>query len=273
MLLNDETFEEKFSLVLTRTNVLLFGGITAFTLVFLTAVAIIYTPLKYFIPGFGDYNYKGEIIRLQSQADSLKEKLDAREVWLENLMRLAEDSIDTSRPKPNTGNSDIDKSKIDITKTNAADKDLRKEMEEEENFSLSVGAQQGSQAVDEIKQLHLIAPVQGYITDEFGSSKEHFGVDIAVKAGEPLKATFDGKVVSATFSVNDGYVITLQHKNNLLSVYKHNSKLLKKPGDEVKAGEVIGFTGNTGETSTGPHVHFELWHEGRALNPRDYILF
>ncbi|MCS6933526.1 MAG: M23 family metallopeptidase [Chitinophagales bacterium] len=273
VLLNDETFEEKFSLILTRTNALLFAGILAFTLIFLTAVAIIYTPLKYFIPGFGDYNYRSEIIRLQSEADSLESHLEARELWLNNLLMVLSDSIKparhTSKPPP----AEIDISKIDLLETNAADKDLRKEIEAEESFSLSIVPPLGNPAVEEIKLMHLLPPVQGYITEEFNSSREHLGIDIAVKQGEPVKATCDGSVVNATYSVTEGYVIALQHKNNLLSVYKHNARLLKKTGDAVKAGDVIGFAGNTGETSTGPHLHFELWHEGRALNPRDYILF
>ena len=116
-------------------------------------------------------------------------------------------------------------------------------------------------------------PVECYVTDEYDKQKEHYGIDIAAKQDAPVKAVLDGKVISATYTLETGYVIEVQHANNLVSMYKHNSKLLKKPGNLVKAGDVIAFVGSTGELSTGPHLHFELWHEGRSLNPKDYIVF
>ncbi|MFN8300391.1 MAG: M23 family metallopeptidase [Chitinophagales bacterium] len=272
VILNDETFEEKFSLVLTRTNVWVFFSIVAFSLVFLTAAAIVYTPLKYFIPGFGDYNYRGDILKLQVKTDSLANELQARQLWLENLMNVAEGNIDSVRP-PKQAPGNIDKSKIDLHQVADAEKELRKTVEEEENFSLSMEARKNNEAVGEVKQMHLIAPVTGYVTDKYDVAKEHFGIDIASKADEPVKAVFDGRVVSATYTLETGYVIAVQHTGNLVSLYKHNSRITKKAGDSVKGGDVIGFVGNTGENSTGPHLHFELWHDGHSLNPADYIVF
>lgn len=272
VILNDETFEEKFSLVLTRTNVWVFFSIVAFSLVFLTAAAIVYTPLKYFIPGFGDYNYRGDILKLQVKTDSLANELQARQLWLENLMNVAEGNIDSVRP-PKQAPGNIDKSKIDLHQVADAEKELRKTVEEEENFSLSMEARKNNEAVGEVKQMHLIAPVTGYVTDKYDVAKEHFGIDIASKADEPVKAVFDGRVVSATYTLETGYVIAVQHTGNLVSLYKHNSRITKKAGDAVKGGDVIGFVGNTGENSTGPHLHFELWHDGHSLNPADYIVF
>ena len=127
--------------------------------------------------------------------------------------------------------------------------------------------------VDEVKQMHLMDPVDGYVTDEYDLKKEHYGIDIAAKQDAPVKAVLDGKIISDAYTLETGYVITIQHPNNLVSVYKHNSRLLKKTGAAVKAGEVIAIVGNTGELSTGPHLHFELWNNGRSLNPRDYIVF
>lgn len=272
VILNDETFEEKFSLVLTRTNVWVFFSIVAFSLVFLTAAAIVYTPLKYFIPGFGDYNYRGDILKLQVKTDSLANELQARQLWLENLMNVAEGNIDSVRP-PKQAPGNIDKSKIDLHQVADAEKELRKTVEEEENFSLSMEARKNNEAVGEVKQMHLIAPVTGYVTDKYDVAKEHFGIDIASKADEPVKAVFDGRVVSATYTLETGYVIAVQHTGNLVSLYKHNSRITKKAGDAVRGGDVIGFVGNTGENSTGPHLHFELWHDGHSLNPADYIVF
>lgn len=272
VVLNDETFEEKFSLSLTRRNVWVFLGVVAFTLIFLTAAAIIYTPLKYFIPGFGDYNYRSQILKLQFKTDSLQQEMLGRQIWLENVMNVAEGNIDSTRPKPEASGN-IDKSKIKLNEINADEEELRKQVEEEDNFSLSMNGNQNSGAVDEVKQMHLMKPVDGYVTDEYNAAKEHYGVDIASKGDEPVKTVLDGKVISAVYTLETGYVIAVQHTNNLVSFYKHNSRIIKKVGSVVKAGDVIAIVGSTGELSTGPHLHFELWHEGKSLNPKDYIAF
>jgi murein DD-endopeptidase MepM/ murein hydrolase activator NlpD len=272
VVLNDETFEEKFSLSLSRNNVWVFLGVISFTLIFLTASAIIYTPLKYFIPGFGDYNYRGQILQLQVKTDSLQDALQARALWLENIANVASGNIDTTRPKANV-NGKIDKAHIKLNDIAPEDQELRKQVEEEDNYSLSYGSAQNAGAVDEVKQMHLMDPVEGFVTEDYDKLKEHFGIDIAAKEDAPVKSVLDGKVISASYTLETGYVIEVQHKNDLVSIYKHNSKLLKKPGNFVKAGEVIAFVGNTGTLSSGPHLHFELWHDGRSLNPKDYIVF
>lgn len=272
VVLNDTTFEEKFALSLTRTNVWIFLSVVAFTLIFLTAAAIIYTPLKYFIPGFGDYNYRSQILQLQFKTDSLQNTLNAREVWLENVINVANGTVDSTRP-PKVAPNTTDKSQIKLTEINPEDEQLRKEVEEADNYSLSYNSNQNSGAVDEVKQMHLMDPIEGYVTDEYDIKKDHLGIDIAAKEDAPVKSVLDGKIVSAAYTFDNGYVMMVQHPNNLISVYKHNARLLKKEGSIVKAGEVIAIVGNTGELSTGPHLHFELWHDGRSLNPRDYIAF
>ncbi|MES2619292.1 MAG: M23 family metallopeptidase [Bacteroidota bacterium] len=271
VVLNDETFEEKFSLKLTRTNVWVFLSVLAFTVIFLTSAAIIYTPLKYFIPGFGDYNYRSQILQLQFKTDSLQDAMVSRQLWLENVINVATDNVDSTKPPKDI--DVIDKSEIDLSKVSSEVQELRKQVEEEENFSLSLNAGSGSGAVSEVKQMHLMDPVEGYVTEEYDAQKEHFGIDIAAKTDAPVKAVLDGKVISASYTLETGYVIGIQHANNLVSFYKHNSRLMKKPGEGVKTGDVIAVVGNTGELSTGPHLHFELWHEGRSLNPKDYIVF
>jgi murein DD-endopeptidase MepM/ murein hydrolase activator NlpD len=270
VVLNDETFEEKLSLSLTRNNVWVFIGVISFTLIFLTASALIYTPLKYFIPGFGDYNYRSQILQLQFKTDSLQHEMRGRQIWLENVMNVVSGNIDTTKPSA-LNDSKIDKSKIKLNEIKPEDEELRKQVEEEENFSLSMNANQNSGAVDEVKQMHLMKPVDGYVTEEYNVKKEHYGTDIAAKADAPVKAVLDGKIISATYTLETGYVTVIQHPNNLVSFYKHNSRLLKKTGSVVKAGDVIAIVGSSGELSTGPHLHFELWHNGKSLNPKDYI--
>lgn len=272
VVLNDSTFEEKFSLSLTRTNVWIFLSVVVFTLIFLTAAAIVYTPLKYFIPGFGDYNYRSQILQLQFKTDSLQNSLDARALWLENLVNVANGTIDSAKPGKPVSKA-IDKSQIKLDEVTPETQQLRKEVEEEDNYSLSYNAGHSNGAVDEVKRMHLMDPVDGLVTEEYDINKEHFGIDIAAKQDAPVKAVLDGEVVSDSYTFENGYVLVVQHPNSIISIYKHCSRLLKKTGNTVKAGEVIALTGNTGETSTGPHLHFELWYMGKSINPRDYIVF
>ena len=272
VVLNDETFEEKFSLSLTRRNVWIFMSVVSFTLIFLTAAAIIYTPLKYFIPGFGDYNYRGQILQLQFKTDSLQQALNSRAIWLEDVANVANGNVDSTKPKV-AAKSNFDKSQIKLNDVRPEDQELRKQVEDEENYALSYSANQNSGTVDEVKQMHLMDPVEGYVTDEYDKKAEHYGIDIAAKEDAPVKAVLDGKVISASYNLETGYVIEIQHKNNLVSIYKHNARLVKKAGNFVKTGEVIAIVGSTGELSSGPHLHFELWQEGKSLNPKDYIVF
>ncbi len=272
VVLNDETFEEKVSLSLSSRNVWVFLGVIIFTLIFLTAAAIIYTPLKYFIPGFGDYNYRSQILQLKFKTDSLENAMHARSLWLDDLENVANGTIDTSKPSADNGGK-VDKSKINLNDIKPEDRELRREVEDEENYSLSYAGRQNSALVEEVKEMHLASPVDGYVTDEYSEQKEHYGIDIATRADAPVRAVLDGKVIAADFNLQTGYVLEIQHKNNLVSIYKHNARLVKKTGDAVKAGEVVAIAGGTGELSTGPHLHFELWREGKSLNPKDYIVF
>ena len=273
VVLNDETFEEKFSLSLSRTNVWVFLGIITFTLIFLTTAAIVYTPLKYFIPGYGDYNYRSEILQLKFKTDSLQNAMQARAAWLDDVVNVASGNVDSTKADAKQpGKTNIDKSKINLNDIKPADRELRKEVEEADNYSLTYNAN-NSGIMDEIKQMHLMTPVDGYVTDEYDAQKEHFGIDIAAKQDAPVKAVLDGKVISAAYTLETGYVLEIQHKDNLVSIYKHNASLLKRAGNFVRAGEVVAIVGNTGELTSGPHLHFELWYEGKSLNPKDYIVF
>ena len=120
---------------------------------------------------------------------------------------------------------------------------------------------------------HFFPPVEGIVTQSFDEKKRHYGTDIVAKANAKVAAVLDGVVIFTDWTVKTGYVIQVQHTNDLISVYKHNSILLKKQGDYVRAGEVLGVVGNTGEESSGPHLHFELWRAGNPLNPENFIKF
>jgi murein DD-endopeptidase MepM/ murein hydrolase activator NlpD len=273
VVLNDATFEEKFSLVLSRTNVWVFLSTVAFVLIVLTASAIIYTPLKYYIPGFGDYNYRSQIISLSLRTDSLESLLLAKNLKIGSVENILNGNIDSM--------SNIDKSTKPITTdkntppeaASEQELQLRKEVEDIERFSINYRKDSKNDVRTILNEYHFLSPVAGIPTDDFNSSTEHFGIDIAAKSDEPVKATLDGVVIATTFDVETGYSIFVQHKDNLISVYKHNSKLFKSNGNFVKCGDVIASVGNSGTLSTGPHLHFEIWHQGKPLNPKDFIVF
>ena len=128
-------------------------------------------------------------------------------------------------------------------------------------------------ATVQLDKLHFFTPVRGMVTNSFNPSNNHFGTDIVAGPNEVVKATLAGTVIMATWTLETGYVIEIQHDNNLISVYKHNAELLQKVGLRVKAGDAIAIIGNSGELTTGPHLHFELWQNGVALNPENFIVF
>ena len=272
VVLNDETFEEKFSLTLTRMNVWLFVSTIAVVLIMLTASAIIYTPLKYFIPGFGDYNYRNQIVALTFRTDSLENALGQRSLWLDDISNVVNGKVDTAKKPTGTVNSRKDTS-IQLGEPTDEEKQLRKDVDEEESYALSYKIDKKDGLKAQLNEFHFFPPVGGYVTDEYDPQKEHYGIDIAAPTDAPVKATLDGTVVSAGWNSETGYVITIQHKDNIISIYKHNAKIFKNVGNFVKAGDVIATVGNTGELSTGPHLHFEIWHNGVSLNPKDYVIF
>ena len=145
---------------------------------------------------------------------------------------------------------------------------FRAEIEERERFNLGFDIKQQTK-----DYYHFFPPVDGMITQRFDEKCRHYGVDVVAKANAKVASVLDGVVVFTDWTIKTGYVIQVQHANNLLSIYKHNSSLLKKQGEHVRAGEVLGVVGNTGEESSGPHLHFELWRAGNPLNPEDFIKF
>jgi len=148
---------------------------------------------------------------------------------------------------------------------------LRQQVEAEEQFRLSVlDNEQGSRTLNE---LQFFTPVKGIITGEFSPADGHFGVDLVAGPNEVVKAVLDGTVTMSTWTLETGYVIQIQHDYELISVYKHNATLFKSVGEKVAAGDAIAIVGNSGELTTGPHLHFELWHDRVPLNPADYIVF
>lgn len=268
VIMNDQTLEERISLRLSPLNVFVFFGTVIISLVTFTIYIIAFTPLREYIPGYTDVNMRRKLVALTLKTDSLENRLAASDFYFQNLR----DVINGKAGSSNSAQRDTSQARYDtiqqLTKSRA-DSLMRNEIETQDQFNLAVS----SGAASPISSFYFFTPLKGIITAGFEPKKKHFGVDIVAKPNEAIKSTLDGTVIIADWTSETGYVIGVQHTNNLFSFYKHNSALLKHSGDYVKAGEVIAIIGNSGEYTTGPHLHFELWYNGTAVNPGDYISF
>jgi murein DD-endopeptidase MepM/ murein hydrolase activator NlpD len=272
VLLNDETFEEVTSFRLTRMNVYILASTIFVILVLVTVSAIVYTPMKEYIPGYADVNMRRDVMNLKMQSDSLSRALQSNELYIQNIRRIITGDIPTSSLLDTTAQAPVRYDSINLDELTESEKEFRQKVEDEERFKVSSKTAWRNEN-SSVSGFHFFPPVKGYLTDTFDYRKKHFGVDIVAPQNEPIKAALDGIVVFSGWMVETGYVIALQHRGNLLSIYKHNSVLLKPQGSQVRAGDVIAIIGNTGELTTGPHLHFELWYNGLPLNPTEYLVF
>ncbi|MBC7412583.1 MAG: M23 family metallopeptidase [Bacteroidia bacterium] len=270
VLMNDDTYEEKFSASLTPLNVFVVGVSGVFLLIFLTTYLIAFTNLKEYIPGYSnDVTIRRKLMNVNTRLDSLQEVMTLKDEYLNNILQVAQGTV---KRDANDYKRDSAKNYEGIKlSANADDAKLRKELESNENnYSLNVGS---DVVTNDLKELLFFKPLAGIVTDKYKSTHNHYGIDIVAQKNEAVKATLSGTVLIANWTLETGYVIQLQHSNDIISVYKHNATLLKKVGDKVKVGEAIAIVGNSGEHSTGPHLHFEIWRKGEALNPAKYISF
>ena len=269
VILNDASFEEKFSYRLSPLNLVTLIISFVFVITSLVATLIIFTPLREYIPGYTDVSLRQDLTALVLKSDSLERELATNNSYLNKISSILKgevlDSKDTTVSEGSTNNLP-NKNLVPSTEDSA----LRAYVEREESFSLNqtVGSEQRLNT-----EINFFPPLKGSITEEFYPNKEHFGIDIVAPKNEAIKAALDGTVIFSEWTVETGYVIHLQHEKNITTIYKHNSVLLKKTGDIVKAGEAIAIIGNTGKLTSGPHLHFELWRDGVAVNPTKYINF
>ena len=267
VIMNEDTLEESAAFSLRPLKVFVFAGLTVILLITLTTLLIAFTPLKEYIPGYADVNMQRRVYSLVLKADSMQRALESRERYVNNIRDIINGNISTALPE-NKNAQQVRYDTVQQLKKSLADSILRREIESQNPLSLHA-----NQTASGISGFLFFPPVKGTITTRFDASGKHFGIDIVSNANESIKATLDGTVILSNFTSETGYVIAIQHGNNLISFYKHNSALLKKTGDFVKAGEVIAIIGNSGELSTGPHLHFELWYNGTPLDPRKYVAF
>ena len=265
--INETSSEEVFNFRLSQLHVLTALSVLAVILVVLTILLIAFTDLREFIPGYPDGNMRQMIAQNALRVDSLENELLKRDRFFKSI-RLVLNGGDTTsleRSREDTARYRNDTIRFQISEQ---ENEFRAAIEERERFNLSLGMKEQNH-----DYYHFFPPVEGIVTQSFDEKKRHYGTDIVAKANAKVAAVLDGVVIFTDWTVKTGYVIQVQHTNDLISVYKHNSILLKKQGDYVRAGEVLGVVGNTGEESSGPHLHFELWRAGNPLNPENFIKF
>ncbi|MBK6985813.1 MAG: M23 family metallopeptidase [Bacteroidetes bacterium] len=269
VILNDDSFAEKFSLRLSPLGLIILLGSVTIVMTTLVISLVAFTPLREYIPGYGNVDDRKDILSLSAKADSLENTLAARDWYINNLLNVFSGKTEgrTAKPaKDSTGKY----ANIDIK---PSDQDMKLRSDIESNQLESTSDKVSANKINALSNFFFFTPIKGIITTSYNIKEEHFGTDIAAKENEFVKTTLDGTIIFAGFTTEDGYVTQIQHNNNITSVYKHQSSITKKVGDFVQAGEPIGVVGNTGENSKGPHLHFELWYNGFAINPQDYVVF
>lgn len=267
---NEENFAEKTSLGFTYSKIILFSVILFVVLLSISLFLVKYILSQWFDPRHEQLEANRQLYELSIRVDSLAKEVDRKDRFIANFQRVL--SGDTS--------NFVDPAKIlkgetaPVTKTSdlrpdPEDSVFRKEFEKSDLSLITYT----NVKYRELQETFFFSPITGFISDHYDVKKGHYGIDIVAKTNEPVKCIADGMVIIASWTQDSGYVIAVQHEGNLISLYKHNSQLLKKVGTFVNAGDIISIVGNSGEMTDGPHLHFELWYNGNSLNPEEFVTF
>lgn len=267
VILNEETFEEIFSLKLNLMNVfvVLTGG--AIFLIAITTYIIAFTPLREYIPGYASSKLKREATELALKSDSLEKSIKLNNAYIESIKKVLAGDVEVAKlNKDSIKAAELtDASEVDFSPSKE-DQKLREEVAREDKYNVFDKAQTKVDIV-------LFPPAKGHITDKYSPTNKHFAVDVALAKNTPIKSVANGTVIFADWTPSTGYVMIIRHGDGIISVYKHASSLTKSQGDVVRTGEAIALAGSTGEESTGTHLHFELWKDGFAIDPTNFIDF
>ena len=268
VLLDEQSYEEFSSISLSRFQILTSLLSVLLLIITLTCLLIAFTPLREYIPGYSPPHLSKDLIHLSLKTDSLLAETKLKEKKFKLIKKvLMGENFNDSIYRDTISNVTVD---YEVLVASKRDSIFRESIEREDRFNI---LSEKSNSPQNLRNIAFYTPIKGMITDRFDIQKEHYGIDIVAPENEAIKASLSGTVILSSWTTETGYTIAVQHENNLISFYKHNSVLLKKIGEVVKAGDVIAIIGNSGELSTGPHLHFELWHQGKAINPEHHILF
>jgi len=267
VILNEDTFEERISFKLTRLNVFVLAMVSSILLIALTTLLIAFTPIREYIPGYSSTALKKKAVELNYKTDSLQKVIRLNEQYYSSIKKVLKGEVSTVEFNRDSilSAAKLDVSEVDLDPIKE-DSILREKVDKEDKYNLFETAKTKASFV-------LFPPVSGTISETYNVEEKHYAVDIIVAENTPVKVVADGTVIFAEWTVETGYVIIIEHSYGLISVYKHNASLTKAQGDLVKSGEVIAMAGSTGELTTGPHLHFELWSDGYPVNPTNFIDF
>ena len=267
-LIDDETHKPILVTRFSRTNFLVaaISAVVIFCLVLYIIIA--YTPVRTLIPGYPDARAKRAAIQNAIRVDSLETLVSRWELYSENMRRILDGEEPVRLDSLIMKMAEEGRTGLSEKQIRKQDSILRMNVTQEEQFQLSLAEGRNLH----IEGMHFFCPLKGVISQGYDPSIHPF-VDITAPANSMVYATLDGTVISSGWTDDTGYTIQIQHINDIISIYKHNQKLLKKVGDKVTAGEPIAIVGNTGALTTGDHLHFELWYKGEAVDPTKYINF
>lgn len=265
VLLNDSTYEEKTSFKISRLNV--FSALFAlmFIIVLITSGILFFTPIREYIPGYSSTSLQKQANLLSYKTDSLRQIVFLNDQYINSLKKVLTGDLETIEYKPD---SVVYKDAMDIQIIEKSKEDsiLRQLVDSEDKYNLA--------NINKDKDFYLLtSPISGAVSQNYSIADDHLAIDISVDIGTPVKAVSNGRVILSEWTTQTGYVLIIDHGNDLISAYKHNSKLLKSQGEIVKQGEIIALSGNSGVLTSGPHLHFELWSEGFSIDPNTLINF
>lgn len=263
---NENTLEEVVGIHVSKLNGVSILLLSVSVIFLIASLIIAFTPLRNYLPGYMNSEVREQVVLNALRADSLQWMLERQRMYIMNIQDIIGGNIKADSV------SSIDSLNLarseELMERTQAEAEFQKQYEETERYNLTT-----LNNVSSVTGLFFSRPTRGMISLGFDATKKHYGIDIAANPNESVLATLDGTIILAAYTAETGYVIQVQHGQNLVSIYKHCGSLLKKEGDVVKAGEAIALVGNRSEKTTGPHLHFELWNRGRALDPSKYIVF
>jgi len=264
---SEDTFEEKFAFKASKINVFVLMLVYSVILISFTISIVFFTQLRELVPGYSSSDLLNRAIYLTQKTDSLERQIELNNKFYKSIEDVLSGKTDVFIERDNiTIDSSLNEKNFFSISPNSEDSILRNYVDSQDKFNLTK-----NELVIENKMF--FSPIKGDITQSFNFEENHFAIDIAADIGTPVKSILDGKILFSEWSVDTGYVIIVDHGDNIVSVYKHNSKSLKEQNDFVQAGEVIAYSGNQGSLSSGPHLHFELWKNGTPIDPEPLLNF
>lgn len=265
--LNENTLEESWHIRLSRLSVLVYASTLILLTFILLTILIFATPLRYYLPGYNEGGNRPEIVSRAMHLDSLKKEVELQAGYLDVIRSIIKGEV-----KPDSiaqlDSAQLKEKAISFVEKSKAEKEFIENYESEEKYNLS-----NITGVKNKNVYVFFRPVKGVISSSFNPSENQYGINIITSKGETVLSVLSGTVVFTGFTFDVGWVISIQHENGYLSVYKNNSRLLKKIGDSVKAGEGIAVTGETSGNTPPEQFYFELWQQGKPMNPEDLIIF